>query len=213
MASRRPLRVAATSVLLVGLCGLAPSGCARREVLRAPDIESTPRLSKLSYYEEGRELFLSVDVRAAKIGESPTFLPLQVVVLNKDLDRLTVTPESFILEGRDGRRVPLADYDDFEKNYRRDRVDRRLADEFQETLRSRFPEPPFRWIPLELYPERLSVASPRRRLDLRRGELAIGYIYFRLEGVAPFDDQGHYKLLFKPAGVDDTYVLDFRVNP
>ena len=203
------MRIGRTSSLLALVVLLVwGAGCAGRSTVPAGEPAPPSRkLDATSYYEQGSALFLGVDVRAARVAGPDEFLPLFVVVQPKA--DLSVTRESFTLELSDRTRLPLITYREFSDDYTRARQDRRLVQNFLETLQGRFPDPPFAYRQLEFYPLKWESTLPRDVRDLRQGELGLGFLYFRLP--QPAQPEERFKLLFRGAQLDETFVVDFPV--
>jgi len=194
-----------SSALFLGL--LLFSGCAGKELITSPD-EASPKFSGTSYYQAGRELFFDVEVRPARIGGPRSMLPLYLTIVRLQGDTpIHFGRESFVLELPDHTRVPLADYDEFRRDYDRSQVDRRSLGNFLETLQGKFPEPPYSWLPLDFFPPRGSNTFPRESVDLRAQQLTHGFLYFRLPDNPPLD--ARYNLLITPQGGETTYLVDF----
>lgn len=202
-------RTSRSVVALLGLAALlATSDCARRRLPRSPD-EPSPTFTGTSYFQEGDDLFLAVDMRAAMLGGTKDgYLPLLVAVVNKTGDFWELTRESFAVELPDGRLLPVASYEEWEDDYGRDRTDLRIGDAFLASLRSNYPEPPYSWIELEMFPPRASGAFPRDDLQIRKAQLAWGYLYFPVPEDLPAGGE-RWELLFRPDGARETYSVDF----
>ena len=182
--------------------------CAGRVAGGAEGTEG-PRPGQTSFFNDGKELVLGVDVRASRIAGSLEFLPVQVVVLNRRKVELALARESFTLVRPDGVNLPVASPEEFWRDYHRVKADGHMGLPFLENVFGHYPSPPFHWASLDLFPEKFSGVIPRDGLSLRFGDGTFGFVYFRHpagEGPAP---AGVYKLLFRPHGSDQTYVLDF----
>jgi hypothetical protein len=177
--------------------------------------EATPRPpnpAAMSFFNEGKQLCFGVDVRPSRIaGTGEALTAFQIVVVNKDLDLLEIDRESILIEGANGKVLPLASYEEFRKEYGRTAVDERAGQPFRDTMTGRFPSPPYELHELDFYPPRGTVRSPRESIDLRRGDMAMGFVYFRLGELAPAPPLGRYKLLLRPKGMD-TFVLEFPAH-
>ncbi len=197
-----------TSLPIVAICMLLASGCIRQAQPRNPD-DPSRKLTGTSYFETGEDVFIGVDVRAARVGGPENLFPLLVTVVKQsgERERMDIGRESFVLQLPDNRRLPLATYREYEDDYQRGRVDQRLSDVYLESLTTRFPEPPFRWLPLDFFPLRASGTFPREAVDLRINQLTYGYLYFAMPGDAGLE--GRYNLLFTPQESDTTYVVNF----
>jgi len=182
--------------------------CACSRVQSPTGHPGAARRGTTSFYDEGRDWFIGVDARAAILRGKAEFLPLQVVLVDKKAGSAAVTRESFLLETPEGVQLPVVSWGEFRRDYRRDRADLRIGQEFVENLTTRFAAPPYSWRELEFFPPRNSATPPRDMLDLRRGDLAFGYLYFRVPSVAGSWSGGTYKLLVRPFPGDATYVVD-----
>lgn len=183
-------------------------GCAGRSEIDRPDAPSS-KLTASSYFQFGSELFLGVDVQAARIAKPKDYLPLYLVVVNSQnrSGGIQVGRESLVVEFPDGSRLPAASYDEFEDEYTRGPRDIRMAETFVETLRTRFPAPPYSWQPLDFFPLRASGTFPRDSIEVLPQYLVRGYVYFRLPEEASLE--GRFKLLLTPERSDTTYVVEF----
>ena len=191
------------------LLGLTNPGCAR-------GLEPTPQGSRYrsftgtAYSSNGDRFNLIVDVRASRIAARQEFLPLRVAFLNKSESRVEIFRESFVLETSDGTRLPVVGYSEFEDNYARQSVDLRVGQDFLNALNGRYPDPPFRHRDLEFYPRRASGIVPRDEIELGQGEMAIGFIYFRLPHEEVLDDLGTCRMLFTFGDDNTQYVLELQ---
>jgi len=52
---------------------------------------------------------------------------------------------------------------------------------------------------------------PRDDIELGQGEMAIGFLYFRLPNEEALDDQGNCRMLFTLGDDDTQYVLELQV--
>jgi len=204
---RSALRVIPVAVL-TGAALLSSCGRGKLEDTPSP---TSPKFAATSYFNEGKTVYLVADTRASWLVGRDKFLPLFVAVENKTNDMWGVGRESFVLELPDRTSMPLATYDEFDEEYSRARADLRAGEPFVRTLSLAFPQRvdngPFSWLPLDFYPIRGSRTFPREEVQIRAGQLTLGYIYFRLPDEAP--TEGLFKLLFRPRGPDQTFVLDF----
>ena len=126
-------RMLTSAVALIALCLL--SGCAAGS--RAGRSDGPPvdrKFSLTSYIEEGSQLALIVGVRPAGIVKNQGYVPFEIGVANKGMEKLTITPESFILIDEDGNRYPVVSSEELYREYRRVDVDRRLGEIFQVML-------------------------------------------------------------------------------
>jgi len=194
---------------VVVLLALAPS-CDRFKKTELPTAARQPKLTGTAYINEGDSVHLIVDVRASRIAGNSEFLPLQVALLNRTKQDMVVNRESFSLESPSSSLLPLSTYAEFEDNYPRHRIDLRIGREFIEHLNGKYPSPPFRKRPLEFYPIKESGVPPRDEISLRQGEMAIGFIYFRLPDTGFLTGNGSSKLLIQPLNWPESYVIDIE---
>lgn len=196
-----------TSRILVAAAWLLLVSCAASA--SRPKDEKGPNPSATSFWNQGKEVIFGADLRAARITGPDAFLPVQVVLVNRTQRTLAVDPESFTLLRPDGTSLPVASPEEFWRDYRRAKADLRMGVPFLENVFGRYPAPPFHWSALELFPEKFSGGVPRQGIALRFGEGTYGYLYFRQPGEEGAGGGGLYKLLLRPRGSDETYVLDF----
>jgi hypothetical protein len=164
-----------------------------------------------TFFSDGGEVVLGADTRAAS-ATSPDaeLVPLLVVVLQRGRVSLSLTRESFQLFLPGGRRLPAAGVEEFWRDHHRSRADRRLGGRFLDAVFGRWPSPPWRWAPLDLFPAR-NGPTPRDGLDLRLSEGAYGYLYFRVPGGWRALQGSTVQLLVRPRGRSDELVLDLRL--
>lgn len=112
------------------------SGCAAGSYSARPEdgLPLDPKFSLTSYIEEGAELALIVGVRPAGIVKDQGYVPLEIGVANKGMEKLTITAESFVLIDDEGNRYPVVSSEELYREYRRVDVDRRLGEIFQVML-------------------------------------------------------------------------------
>ena len=205
MRTQRPV----VAVALV-LAGLILAGCGRGALQPTHADTRYRSFTGTAYASNGEDFSLIVDTRASRVAERQEFLPLVVAFLNKSDERVAVFRESFVLETTDGTRLPAVAYTEFEENYARQNMDIRASRDFLDALNGRYPEPPFRYRELEFYPPRGSGTVPREDIDLGNGELAVGFIYFRLPHQDALDDYGNSRVLFTPGEDDTQYVIELQ---
>jgi len=202
-------KTAATCVLLSVLAVVSGTGCSR--ALQPTGAENRyKKFTGTAYTSAGERFSLIVDTQASRIAERQEFLPLMVAFLNKSDERIDVFRESFVLETSDKTRIPAVAYREFAKEYPRHRVDLRVGIHFAEAINGRYPSPPFTKRALEFYPLNESGTVPRDDISLRQGEMAVGFIYFRLPDQETLDAMGNCRLLFTPGGEDTQYVLELQ---
>jgi hypothetical protein len=164
-----------------------------------------------TFFSEGGDVLLGADTRAASnTPGNAELLPLLVVVLQRGKAPLSLTRESFQLFLADGTRLPAASAEEFWRDHRRARADRRLGGRFLESVFGRWPSPPWRWASLDFFPPR-NGPTPRDGLELRLSEGAFGYLYFRLPGGLRARVGTTAQLLVRPRGSTTEMVLDLRL--
>jgi hypothetical protein len=190
---------------LVGVVLL--TACGRGEVDTDPST-TYRKFTATSYANEGATVHLIADTRASRLAGPGEFLPLLVALENKTSDMWGVGREGFVLELPDRTSMPLSTYDEFDAEYSRARSDLRIGEPFIDTLNHTFANPPYDWLPLDFFPIKGAGTFPRDEVQIRAGQLTLGYLYFRLPADAP--TEGMFKLLFRPRGPDQTFVLNFE---
>ena len=113
------------------------SGCAAGSYSVQPQDGGPPldrKFSLTSYIEEGTELAFIVGVRPAGIVKDQGYVPFEIGVANKGMEKLTITAESFVLIDEEGNRYPVVSSEELYREYRRVDVDRRLGEIFQVML-------------------------------------------------------------------------------
>ena len=184
-------------------------GCATGKASRMggpPDVER--KSSVVDYSSEGRLWFIGVNARVSRMSGPQELLPLQAVIVNKNAGPTTLTREGFVLETPDGKRLPVISYEQFEDEYRRDRADVAAGEDYVDRFTTRFHSPPFTWRELEFFPPRNGAVAPREEIEIRDGELVHGYLYFARPDEGYVFPEGKYKLLFTPAGSDETLLVE-----
>jgi hypothetical protein len=167
-ARARPAAAAAVAVVIAvtARCALQPLPAS------ASDVDRTLRQS--TYYEEGDLVALVVGARPARFRLSEPFIPLEVAVVNRGLESLTITPESFTLVAQDGQRYPMASRAELSRLYGSTDRDRVLA-EAEEALRGRYAS--YRRIPANLTPS-FDRPVARDRVSLPRFAWMYDFLYF-----------------------------------
>jgi len=205
------MRIKNTVAAFIVLSSLAAAGTGCARAMQPTDPESRyTKFTGTAYASSGDRFSLIVDTQASRVAERQEFLPLQVAFLNVSNERIKIFRESFVLETSDRTRIPVVAYREFAKNYPRHRVDLRVGLHFLEAINGRYPSPPFTKRNLEFYPLRVSGVVPRDDISVRQGEMAIGFIYFRLADLESLDPLGNCRLLFTPGGEDTQYVLELQ---
>jgi hypothetical protein len=76
-----------------------------------------PKLAQATWIEEGSQVALIVSTRAARYRLRQPFLPLEVSVVNRGLEGLTLSRESFTLVDARGNRYPMAGREELSEGY------------------------------------------------------------------------------------------------
>jgi hypothetical protein len=200
----RRLAIGAVVLLLAASVGCVTG----RQSSLATQQRAVRRSGVTDFSSEGGSWFIGVSVRAARLAGPQEMLPLNLVLVNKKAGNADVGRESFALETPDGRQLPVVSYDEFEREYRRDRSDVRAGEEYVERFTQRFSAPPYTWRRLEFFPPRNSPTVPRDSIGTRNGELLHGYLYFRAPAGELQFPQGEYRLLFRPFPGGETFVVE-----
>jgi len=165
----------------------------------------SPKLNPFIYFEEGRALFIAVDGRAAQYTKSGTIFPLGLGLVNLGKTGLTFSAESFILETSDGAHYPVVSVEEYNREYKRSRTDRRLGDSFDEVMLTRFRN--YNLIDWTLFPFAGQGAASQQLLELERGYWTRNHIYF------PIPETGihgqNFSLLVRAKESPETYVVRF----
>jgi hypothetical protein len=113
--------VALVFVTMVAWTGCSPSGGKR-------PADTDPRLSQSTYLEEGNLVALIVGTRVTRYREKKPYIPLEIAVVNKGLESLSFTAESFTLVDDEGNRYSTVGFDELTKGYGNIDLDRRLGE-------------------------------------------------------------------------------------
>jgi hypothetical protein len=76
-----------------------------------------PKLAQATWIEEGSQVALIVSTRAARYRMKQPFLPLEIAVVNRGLEGMTLTRESFTLVDARGNRYPMAGRNELAEGY------------------------------------------------------------------------------------------------
>lgn len=76
-----------------------------------------PKLALSTWIEEGTEVALIASTRATRYRLSQRYVPIEVAVVNRGLEGITLTRESFTLVDAKGNRYPLAGRDEVAEGY------------------------------------------------------------------------------------------------
>ncbi len=113
MRSRVPRIALAAAVLVAAACApvLQPSGSTVEEG------RLDPKLALSTWIEEGSEIALIVSTRATRFRLKQPFVPIEIAVVNRGLEGVTLTRESFTLADSKGNRYPLAGRQELTEGY------------------------------------------------------------------------------------------------
>jgi hypothetical protein len=206
--TRTPFWGALGIALLLAAIAVTP-GCLRSSTIEAPQrTELSPKLTPFAYFTEGKVAFIGVDGRAAQyIKEQPIF-PLGLGLANHGKGPLRFERESFVLETADGKRYPLAAYEEYTRDYDRGRLDVQLADTFTEALNSRFAT--YNSVQFRLFPVQGEGGTIMNRIELGRLFWTQTYLYF------PVPEDGihgkQFTLLVTAEGEADRFIVRFELK-
>ncbi len=158
---------------LVAVASLAFATCASPE-RRVSGTPLDPKLSRFTYIEEGNLVALIVSTRATRYRLTRPYIPVEVAVVNKGLDSLTLTRESFTLIDAAGSRYPVVGRDELSRGYGNTDVDRRLSDAIR-LLQLKFSA--YEPVPANLTPG-FDRGIARDRVHLPRFSYMVDFIYF-----------------------------------
>ncbi len=173
------------------------------------DKVESPTLSQFVYYEQGRELFIGVDGRAAMYIKKEPMFPLGLGLANTGKSGITLDKESFVLETASGERYPPVSHEEYRRDYNRSRADVRLSDSFLEMLNLRFAN--YRSLPWRPFPAAGQPSSIVSQIELGRLDRTHAYLYFPVpeDGI---HDKSFALLVTPSAGTEDTFVVRFKLK-
>lgn len=99
---------------------LALSGCAPVLQPQETTVEEgrlDPKLAQATWIEEGSQVAFIVSTRAARYRLDQPFLPFEIAVVNRGLEGMTLTRESFTLVDARGNRYPMAGRQELYEDY------------------------------------------------------------------------------------------------
>lgn len=112
--ARRSIPLLSAAVLLA-LPGCAP--VLQPNEMTVEEGRLDPKLAQATWIEEGSQVALIVSTRATRYRLKQPFLPLEVSVVNRGLEGLTLTRESFTLVDARGNRYPMAGRQELSDGY------------------------------------------------------------------------------------------------
>ena len=205
---RRPAAVVRPAAFVL-LAACAAAACAGGPRPYDDEAGLSPRLIRTAYFDDGKVLFVGLDVAAAVAVDAERTFPLALVLANRGPAGAAFDRESFRLEDDGGRAFPLLSYEEFRALSRATSLDRRASEKFYEAAAQRLgpaaggANPTIRAVPF------FGVETARRdRVDIAPAEWARGMLYFpRPAG----DLAGRvFSLLVRPIGAAETIVVKFR---
>lgn len=173
------------------------------------DKAESPKMSQFVYYEQGKELFIGVDGRAAMYIKQESMFPLGLGLANTGKSGITVTKESFVLETASGERYPPVSYQEYTRDYNRSRADVKLSDSFLEMLNLRFAT--YTFLPWRPFPAAGQPSTVLNQIELGRLIWTHGYVYFPVPEDGIHDRS--FALLVTPSeGSEDTFIVRFKLK-
>jgi hypothetical protein len=165
----RLLRLAVPCVLVVA------TACGTRVPVteRQPDLDF--KLSKYAWMEEGKLVTLIVNTLATRDRGTEPYIPLEVMVSNNGVRKLTLSRESFTLVDDQGNRHPAAGPRELLERYDYLDQDRRLA-ELPAIVANRFAT--YRLYPNNFTPRPSDPRIVRDRLTLPKFGVMHDFLYF-----------------------------------
>jgi hypothetical protein len=77
-----------------------------------------PKLSQSTWIEEGSLVSLIVSTRVTRFRLTQDYIPIEIVIVNRGLEGITLTRESFTLVDASGNRYPVVGREELSKGYR-----------------------------------------------------------------------------------------------
>ncbi len=109
------------------LCGLVVFLTEYTAARGQPSTELDPKYDRFTYRLESDKVLVGVTTFVARYREKDEYLPLEIGVANKRLNKLTLTRDSFTLIDELGNEYPLTSPEELLDNYRKQSVDLRIA--------------------------------------------------------------------------------------
>jgi hypothetical protein len=154
---------------------VAAAACAARSGSSIGEPETSRTLAPSIYYEDGRSVFLGVNIGLARFATPEKLLPVEIAVANKDLSKLTLDLEGVTLQA-DGRRWPAASLEERSGSTLRADFERRTQPvSFRHVLETRFP------IYREIQPNAGGTTRDRslaRRVELGKHTWVLAQVWF-----------------------------------
>lgn len=116
-----------TSIWILILCGFVILLTEYTASWGQPSTELDPKYDRFTYTLESDKVLVGVTTFVARYREKDEYVPLEIGVANKRLNKLTLTRDSFTLIDELGNEYPLASPEELLDNYRKQSVDLRIA--------------------------------------------------------------------------------------
>jgi hypothetical protein len=97
-----------------------------------------PKLAQSTFIEEGKLVALVVSTRPMRFRLDRPYIPIEIAVVDKGLEKLSLTRESFTLVDASGARYAAVGRDELTRDYGNTDIDRELAEALP-FVRTRFP--------------------------------------------------------------------------
>jgi hypothetical protein len=128
------------------------------------------------FYEEGKLLFLGVNVHIARFSLDAELLPVEIAIANKGIEQLSVSPEHITLRSLDGKAWPVASAEESSGSSLRSSFDRQLMPvSFDDVVKLRFPNYKYKPSTFNL---RRGNQNMTRTVDMRRNTWTRAQIWF-----------------------------------
>ena len=128
------------------------------------------------FYEEGKLVFLGVNVHIARFSLDADPLPVEIAIANKGIEQLSVSPEHITLRSLDGKAWPVASAEESAGSSLRSSFDRKLMPvPFVDIVKLRFPN--YKYMP-STFGLRGGNLSMTRAVDMRRNTWTLAQIWF-----------------------------------
>jgi hypothetical protein len=161
---------------LLILCGLFVFLTEYSAARGQPSTELDPKYDRFTYRLESDKVLVGVTTFVARYREKDKYLPLEIGVANKKLNKLTLTRDSFTLIDELGNEYPLTSPEELLDNYRKQSVDLRIA-HITHIFRSFFGG--LSSVDSNFQPERPGHSLVWDRVELPRTYFMIDMLYFQ----------------------------------
>jgi len=138
--------------------------------------ELDQKYDRFTYVVEGDTVAVGVTIYVARYREKEGYMPLEIGIANKKLDKLTLTRNSFTLIDELGNEYSLASSEELLDNYRKHAVDLKLA-QFFHVSRSLFGG--LSQVPSHFQPDSASFMLVRDEVELPSMFFMIDMLYFQ----------------------------------